>query len=87
VPRIHRGYPGREAERRFRVSDRAKLAGGDVVVGPVHGIGQRRDRGAEARTTLLGTDINPEATRIAGERLAQFGVARDGVEAPRAAEI
>ena len=83
-PRIHRGYPAEKPSAVSEVLVAQSSAQGDLVADPFLGSGSVGIAALKLGRRFTGTDINPEATRIAGERLAQFGVARESVEAPRA---
>ena len=85
VPRIHRGYPAEKPSAVSEVLIAQSSQEGDVVADPFMGSASVGIAALKLGRRFLGTDLNPEATRIAGERLAQFGVAREPTEADRAA--
>jgi site-specific DNA-methyltransferase (adenine-specific) len=69
VPRIHRGYP---AEKPPEVSDilvSQSSQPGEVVADPFMGSGSVGVAALRAGRQFLGTDLNPEAVRLARERL------------------
>ena len=77
VPRIHRGYP---AEKPAAVSD--VLIGqssqpGEVVADPFMGSASVGAAALGLGRHFRGTDVNPDATRIAGERLRQLAGGRE----------
>ena len=82
-PRIHRGYPAEKPSAVSEVLIAQSSQEGDIVADPFMGSGSVGIAALKLGRCFTGTDINPEATRIAGERLAQFGVARESVETPR----
>jgi site-specific DNA-methyltransferase (adenine-specific) len=84
VPRIHRGYPAEKPSAVSEVLVAQSSQEGDVVADPFMGSGSVGIAALKLGRRFAGTDINSEATRIAGDRLAQFGVARESVETPRA---
>jgi site-specific DNA-methyltransferase (adenine-specific) len=83
-PRIHRGYPAEKPSAVSEVLIAQSSQEGDIVADPFTGSGSVGIAALKRGRRFTGTDINPEATRIAGERLARFGVARESIEAPRA---
>ena len=85
VPRIHRGYPAEKPSAVSEVLIAQSSQEGDVVADPFMGSASVGIAALKLGRRFMGTDLNPEATRIAGERLAQFGVAREPTEADRAA--
>ena len=73
APRIHRGYP---AEKPVEVSE--VLIGqssqpGDVVADPFMGSGSIGVAALKLGRRFLGTDLNPEAVQLSGQRLRQIG--------------
>jgi site-specific DNA-methyltransferase (adenine-specific) len=82
VPRIHGGYP---AENPAEVS--AVLVGqssqpGEVVADPFMGSGSVGVAAAQLGRRFFGNDLNPDAVRMARERLAAFGTGRVPQELP-----
>jgi site-specific DNA-methyltransferase (adenine-specific) len=76
VPRIRGGYP---AEKPAEVADvliRQSSTAGDVVVDPFMGSGSVGIAAARLGRRFLGNDLNPEAVRIAAQRLRGFGEGR-----------
>src|SRR4029077_16910781 len=76
VPRIRGGYP---AEKPWEVADvliRQSSGPGDIVVDPFMGSGSVGIAAARLRRRFLGNDLNPEAVRIAAQRLRGFGEGR-----------
>ena len=82
VPRIHGGYP---AEKPAEVS--AVLVGqssqpGDVVADPFMGSGSVGVAAAQLGRRFFGNDLNPDAVRLARQRLSAFGAGRVSQELP-----
>jgi site-specific DNA-methyltransferase (adenine-specific) len=82
VPRIHGGYP---AEKPAEVS--AVLVGqssqpGDVVADPFMGSGSVGAAAAQLGRRFFGNDLNPDAVRLARQRLSAFGAGRVSKELP-----
>ena len=82
VPRIHGGYP---AEKPAAVS--AVLVGqssqpGDVVADPFMGSGSVGVAAAQLGRRFFGNDLNPDAVRLARQRLSAFGAGRVSPELP-----
>jgi site-specific DNA-methyltransferase (adenine-specific) len=73
VPRIHRGYP---AEKPVKVSEIVigqSSQTGDVVADPFMGSGSVGVAAVRLGRRFIGTDLNPDAVRLAAQRLRQFG--------------
>jgi len=83
VPRIHRGYPAEKPSAVSEVLIAQSSQQGEVVADPFMGSGSVGIASLKLGRHFMGTDINTEATRVAGKRLAQFGVAREAMDAPR----
>ena len=82
VPRIHGGYP---AEKPAEVS--AVLVGqssqpGEVVADPFMGSGSVGVAAAQLGRRFFGNDLNPDAVRLARQRLSAFGAGRVSQELP-----
>ena len=76
-PRIHRGYP---AEKPWKVSEiliTQSSNTGDVVADPFMGSGSVGEAALKQGRRFLGTDLNPAAVRVTGERLRKFGAGRE----------
>jgi site-specific DNA-methyltransferase (adenine-specific) len=72
-PRIHRGYP---AEKPVKVSEiviAQSSQPGDVVADPFMGSGSVGVAALRLGRRFIGTDLNPEAVQLTGQRLRQFG--------------
>jgi site-specific DNA-methyltransferase (adenine-specific) len=72
-PRIHRGYP---AEKPFEVSQVVigqSSQPGDVVADPFMGSGSVGVAALRLGRRFIGTDLNPEAVQLTGQRLRQLG--------------
>jgi site-specific DNA-methyltransferase (adenine-specific) len=77
-PRIHRGYP---AEKPVKVSEiviSQSSQPGDVVADPFMGSGSVGEAALRLKRRFIGTDLNPDAVQLTGQRLSQFG---DGTQA------
>ena len=73
APRIHGGYP---AEKPVAVSEilvNQSSQPGELVADPFMGSGSIGIAAVKCGRTFIGNDLNPEAVRIAGERLAASG--------------
>ena len=76
VPRIRGGYP---AEKPVEIADvliRQSSNTGDVVCDPFMGSGSVGIAALRLGRRFLGNDLNPEAVRIAAQRLREFGDGR-----------
>jgi site-specific DNA-methyltransferase (adenine-specific) len=76
VPRIRGGYP---AEKPAEVADvliRQSSNHGDVVCDPFMGSGSVGMAALRLGRRFLGNDLNPEAVRVAAQRLREFGNGR-----------
>ena len=72
-PRIHRGYP---AEKPVKVSEiviSQSSQPGDVVADPFMGSGSVGVAALRLGRRFIGTDLNPEAVQLTGQRLRQHG--------------
>jgi site-specific DNA-methyltransferase (adenine-specific) len=83
-PRIRGGYP---AEKPVAVSE--VLVGqssqpGEVVADPFAGSGSVGVAAARLGRRFLGTDLNPDAVRLAATRLREFGAGREPADLPPA---
>src|SRR5262249_5512643 len=77
VRRIHRGYP---AEKPPEVSETLIMQSsnaGEVVADPFMGSGSVGEGALKQGRRCLGTDLNPAAVRLTGERLRKFGEGRE----------
>ena len=82
VPRIRGGYP---AEKPAEVADvliRQSSSQGEVVCDPFMGSGSVGIAALRLGRRFLGNDLNPEAVRIAAQRLREFGEGRVPPEVP-----
>ena len=76
VPRIRGGYP---AEKPVEIADvliRQSSNAGEVVCDPFMGSGSVGIGALRLGRRFLGNDLNPEAVRIAAQRLREFGEGR-----------
>jgi site-specific DNA-methyltransferase (adenine-specific) len=77
VSRIHGGYPAEKPPELSEVLISQSSQPGDVVVDPFMGSGSVGVAAARLGRTFRGNDLNPEAVRIAGQRLRAFGEGRE----------
>ena len=86
VPRIHGGYP---AEKPVAVSDvliRQSSQPRELVADPFMGSGSVGVAAARLGRRFTGTDLNPQAVRLAAERLREFGAGREPEGLPPASQ-
>jgi site-specific DNA-methyltransferase (adenine-specific) len=76
VPRIHGGYPAEKPMEVSAVLVNQSSQPGDVVADPFMGSGSVGVAAAKLGRRFLGNDLNPEAVRLAGQRLHAFGTGR-----------
>jgi site-specific DNA-methyltransferase (adenine-specific) len=82
VPRIRGGYPAEKPAEIADVLIRQSSNAGDVVCDPFMGSGSVGSAALRLGRRFFGNDLNPEAVRIAAQRLREFG---DGRVAPEVA--
>ena len=82
VPRIRGGYPAEKPAEIADVLIRQSSNAGDVVCDPFMGSGSVGIAALRLGRRFFGNDLNPEAVRIAAQRLREFG---DGRVAPEVA--
>jgi site-specific DNA-methyltransferase (adenine-specific) len=73
VPRIRGGYPAEKPAEIADVLIRQSSNKGDVVCDPFMGSGSVGIAALRLGRRFLGNDLNPEAVRIAAQRLREFG--------------
>jgi len=76
VPRIRGGYPAEKPAEIAEVLVRQSSEPGAVVADPFMGSGSVGVAALRLGRRFLGNDLNPEAVRIAAQRLREFGVGR-----------
>jgi len=76
IPRIRGGYPAEKPAEVAGVLIRQSSSPGDVVVDPFMGSGSVGIAAGRLGRRFLGNDLNPEAVRIAANRLREFGEGR-----------
>ena len=76
VPRIRGGYPAEKPAEIADVLIRQSSNTGDVVCDPFMGSGSVGIAALRLGRRFLGNDVNPEAVRIAAQRLHEFGEGR-----------
>jgi site-specific DNA-methyltransferase (adenine-specific) len=91
VPRIRGGYPAEKPAEIADVLIRQSSRQGEVVCDPFMGSGSVGIAALRLGRRFLGNDVNPEAVRIAAQRLREFGDGRVPpevtLEAPEQAEL
>lgn len=84
APRIHRGYPAEKPPAVSEVLISQSSQPGDLIADPFAGSGSVGVAALTLGRRFMGTDINPEAVRIAAERLRTFGAGREPADLPDA---
>jgi site-specific DNA-methyltransferase (adenine-specific) len=84
VPRIHGGYPAEKPAAVSEVLVRQSSDPGELVADPFMGSGSVGVAALRLGRRFVGTDLNPQAVRLAADRLREFGVghAPEGLPAP-----
>jgi site-specific DNA-methyltransferase (adenine-specific) len=82
VPRIRGGYPAEKPPEVAEVLIRQSSEPGDVVADPFMGSASVGIAAARLGRRFLGNDLNPEAVRIAAQRLREFGEGRVPADLP-----
>ena len=82
IPRIRGGYPAEKPPEVAEILIRQSTEPGDVVVDPFMGSGSVGVAAARLGRRFLGNDLNPEAVRIAAQRLREFGEGRVPADLP-----
>jgi site-specific DNA-methyltransferase (adenine-specific) len=77
VPRIHRGYPAEKPAAVSEILIGQSSIPGEVVADPFMGSGSVGVAAARLGRRFLGTDLNPEAVRLSGDRLRAFGEVKE----------
>ena len=72
-PRIHRGYPAEKPVAVSEVIIGQSSQPGDVVADPFMGSGSIGVAAVKLGRRFIGTDLNPEAVQLSGQRLRQLG--------------
>src|SRR5215217_1902905 len=73
VPRIRGGYPAEKPAAVAEVLIKQSSQPGEVVADPFMGSGSVGEAAMRLGRRFLGNDLNPEAVRIAAQRLREFG--------------
>jgi site-specific DNA-methyltransferase (adenine-specific) len=76
VPRIRGGYPAEKPAEVAEVLITQSSQAGETVADPFLGAGSFGVAAARLGRRFLGNDLNPEAVRIAAQRLRDFGAVR-----------
>ena len=77
VPRIHGGYPAEKPVLVSEVLVRQSSSAGELVADPFMGSGSVGVAALRLGRRFAGTDVNPQAVRIASDRLREFGTGRE----------
>ena len=80
VPRIHGGYPAEKPPEVSEVLISQSSKPGEVVADPFMGSGSVGIAAAKLGRQFIGNDLNPDAVRLADQRLRQFGTDRGAAE-------
>ena len=72
-PRIHRGYPAEKPVAVSEVIIGQSSQPGDVVADPFMGSGSVGVAALRLGRRFIGTDLNPDAVQLTGQRLRQLG--------------
>jgi len=73
VPRIRGGYPAEKPPQVADVLIRQSSNAGDLVVDPFMGSGSMGVAAARLGRRFAGNDVNPQAVKVASQRLREFG--------------
>ena len=79
APRIHGGYPAEKPVAVSEVLVRQSSEAGELVADPFMGSGSVGVAALRMGRRFAGTDLNPQAVRLAADRLREFGA---GLEPP-----
>ena len=82
APRIHGGYPAEKPPEVSAILVGQSSQAGDVIADPFMGSGSVGVAAAQLGRRFVGNDLNPEAVRLARQRLEAFGVGRVSPELP-----
>jgi site-specific DNA-methyltransferase (adenine-specific) len=77
VPRIHRGYPAEKPAAVSKVLVSQSSQPGEVVADPFMGSGSVGVAAVREGRRFLGTDLNPDAVRLAASRLRPLAAGRE----------
>ncbi len=84
LPRIHGGYPAEKPPELSEVLISQSSQPGDLVGDPFMGSGSVGVAAARLGRRFLGNDLNPQAVRLAADRLRPFGESLEPAERPAA---
>jgi site-specific DNA-methyltransferase (adenine-specific) len=73
IPRIHRGYPAEKPPALSEILIGQSSTRGELVADPFMGSGSVGVAALKCGRRFCGTDVNPEAVRLAANRLREFG--------------
>ena len=82
IPRIRGGYPAEKPSEVAEILIGQSSSPGDVVADPFMGSGSVGVAAGRLGRRFLGNDLNPEAVRIAAQRLREFGEGRVPADLP-----
>ena len=77
APRIHGGYPAEKPAAVSEVLVRQSSEPGQLIADPFMGSGSVGVAALRLGRRFAGTDLNPQAVRIASDRLREFGAGRE----------
>ena len=73
VPRVHRGYPAEKPPAVSEILINQSTEQGQLIADPFMGSGSAGVAALKLGRRFIGTDLNPEALRLAAGRLREFG--------------
>ena len=77
VPRVHRGYPAEKPVEVAEILISQSSRPGEIVADPFMGSGSVGVAAARLGRRFLGNDLNPDAVKFAGQRLAKVAEGRE----------
>ena len=86
IPRIHGGYPAEKPVAVSEVLIRQSSEVGGLVADPFMGSGSVGVAALRLGRRFAGTDLNPEAVRLAADRLREFGAGHEPEGLPPASQ-
>ena len=86
VPRIHGGYPAEKPVAVSEVLVRQSSEPGQLIADPFMGSGSVGVAALRLGRRFAGTDLNPQAVRLASDKLREFGPGREPDGLPPASQ-